>query len=66
MASVRGLEEAFFTCPHCWERVSVLVDKSVSGTQRYVEDCEVCCNPLTLRIRVEDHQLVDLEADAAQ
>jgi Cysteine-rich CPXCG len=28
----------------------------------YVEDCEVCCNPLEIRYTVEDEALVDFEA----
>ena len=35
------MEEAFVTCPHCWENISVLVDVSVNGKHQYVEDCEV-------------------------
>lgn len=32
-----------FTCPHCDERTSMLLELS-AGTQHYVEDCEVCEN----------------------
>ena len=66
MASGRGLEETFFTCPHCWEQVSILVDKSAGGTQRFVEDCEVCCNPLSFVVRIEDFEVADIQADPAQ
>ncbi|MBT5323479.1 MAG: CPXCG motif-containing cysteine-rich protein, partial [Campylobacteraceae bacterium] len=34
--------EHFFTCPYCWERISMLLDPDMSG-EEYVEDCEVCC-----------------------
>lgn len=43
------MTEHFFQCPHCWELISILVDTSVEA-QTYVEDCEVCCNPLEFRI----------------
>ena len=36
--------EHFFQCPYCWEEVSMLLDPSASTS--YVEDCEVCCNPI--------------------
>ena len=60
------MEEAFVTCPHCWENISVLVDVSVNGKHCYVEDCEVCCNPLDFRIHVGDFQVVAIEASIAQ
>jgi len=55
------MEEYFFQCPHCWENISMLVDISVPR-QVYIEDCEVCCNPIELDIQTEDHMitLVDI------
>ncbi len=32
-------------CPYCGESVLVRVDLSVGG-QSYVEDCQVCCQPM--------------------
>ncbi len=60
------MEEEFFTCPHCWERVSILVDVSRNGAHRFVEDCEVCCNPLEFYVVVEAQVVESLEAEAAQ
>lgn len=37
--------EHFFQCPYCWEQISMLLDSSISN-QTYIEDCEVCCNPI--------------------
>ena len=53
--------EHSFTCPYCWEEISMVLDPSVHR-QTYVEDCEVCCNPIELRYVMEDHALVDFEA----
>lgn len=53
--------EHFFQCPYCWETVSVLVDLSV-GVQTYVEDCEVCCNPMELAISCSGGALLGFEA----
>ncbi|MBT3280159.1 MAG: CPXCG motif-containing cysteine-rich protein [Campylobacteraceae bacterium] len=39
--------EHFFTCPYCWERISMLLDPDMSG-EEYVEDCEVCCRPIVI------------------
>lgn len=46
-------------CPYCWETVDIFVDES-AGDQEYVEDCQVCCHPILLRISIEDGRLVDV------
>ena len=38
--------EKFFKCPYCFEKISMILDVSVEGQQTYVEDCEVCCQPI--------------------
>ncbi|MCB0372254.1 MAG: CPXCG motif-containing cysteine-rich protein [Muricauda sp.] len=54
--------EHFFQCPYCWEEISFLLDPSVSR-QTYVEDCEVCCNPIEVMARFENDQLMAFEAN---
>jgi len=51
-----------FTCPHCGERISMQLDLS-SDFQRYIEDCEVCCNPIEISYQAEDGRLVSFRAD---
>ena len=41
--------EQSLRCPYCGERITVLVDHSVD-VQTYIEDCEVCCRPITLTV----------------
>lgn len=53
--------EHFFQCPYCWEEISMLLDSSVID-QTYVEDCEVCCNPIGVTARFLDNELVGFEA----
>ena len=53
--------EFFFTCPYCWEEISVVLDTSVRS-QTYVEDCEVCCHPIQIRYVFEDDAIADFEA----
>ncbi len=50
-----------FTCPYCWEPITMLLDLTVAD-QRYVEDCEVCCNPISLHLRTEHGAVVALDA----
>lgn len=52
--------EHFFQCPYCWEEISMLLDSSVRK-QTYVEDCEVCCNPIQLNVIFEESELISCE-----
>ncbi len=56
--------EHFFPCPFCGETISVLLDPSV-GHQKYIEDCEICCNPLELDVTFEAGELIGFEAQIA-
>ncbi len=62
---VQMLEEHFFQCPYCWEEISVLLDLS-AGSQSYVEDCEVCCNPISISYDSHGAELMSFSADASQ
>ena len=53
--------EHFFQCPYCWEEVSVLLDPSVSQ-QSYIEDCEICCNPIEFKVAFESNELQQFDA----
>ena len=44
-----GLTERSIGCPYCGERISVLVDGSIPE-QNYIEDCEVCCQPIVVEV----------------
>ncbi len=44
-------------CPYCGEVISLVLDPS-AGPQRYIEDCQVCCRPITVDLDV------DAEGDA--
>lgn len=52
--------EHFFQCPYCWEEISFLLDSSVSR-QTYVEDCEVCCNPIEVTAVFENNELAEFQ-----
>ncbi|GAB5493138.1 MAG: hypothetical protein Phog2KO_33530 [Phototrophicaceae bacterium] len=46
------ITEHEFMCPYCWQSVTILLDTSVRR-QSYVEDCEVCCNPIDIRYELD-------------
>jgi len=53
--------EHFFTCPYCWEQISMLLDKT-EETSDYIEDCEVCCRPIEILFKFSNDNLVNFEA----
>lgn len=57
--------EHFFQCPYCWEDVSMLLDPSVNK-QTYVEDCEVCCNPIEVTPRFQEAELIAFDAQSIE
>jgi len=56
------LENRDITCPWCWETIGVELDLSAGG-QRYVEDCQVCCQPIEIAFEVDDGELSDVRAE---
>ncbi|MBN7771391.1 CPXCG motif-containing cysteine-rich protein [Marinobacter daepoensis] len=57
------LEPVLIQCPYCWETLEISVDPSVAE-QEYVEDCQVCCQPILLTIRLDDRLVPSVEARA--
>lgn len=47
------LEFQDHVCPYCGETIDLAVDAS-AGSQRYIEDCPVCCRPMTVVLDVDD------------
>lgn len=58
-------EVAQQSCPWCGESVTLLLDPGSGGSQQYVEDCEVCCRPWTVRVHygADGSARVTLEAE---
>jgi len=53
--------EHFFTCPYCWQDISMLLDPDMR-TEEYVEDCQVCCNPISVRFEIDEDRVIKFEA----
>ncbi|HET8730432.1 MAG TPA: CPXCG motif-containing cysteine-rich protein [Moraxellaceae bacterium] len=56
-----GLQTAVIQCPYCWEQIELLVDCSVDE-QEYIEDCSVCCRPITISVSSADGAIVHIDA----
>lgn len=39
-------------CPYCGESIGILVDGSIPS-QHYIEDCQVCCRPISLSVEID-------------
>ena len=59
------MEEHFFQCPHCWEEISMLLDPSATN-ETYIEDCEVCCNPIQINTIFENQILINLTIQSVE
>jgi transcription elongation factor Elf1 len=56
--------EYSFNCPYCWQKVSFVFDL-LSGSQKYIEDCEVCCQPIEVEYFLEDGEIVSFDSRKA-
>lgn len=39
-------------CPYCGEWINLVLDTS-AGAQQYIEDCQVCCRPISVSLDVD-------------
>jgi len=51
-------DEQELSCPYCGEEVEVQVEAVGPSSERYVEDCPVCCRPWTVSISREGEEVV--------
>jgi hypothetical protein len=51
-----GAASAFHSiqCPYCGERFDTLIETGVGATT-YIEDCQICCQPIELQLQVDSH-----------
>jgi Cysteine-rich CPXCG len=47
-----GMQFRLVECPYCGESFETPVDTS-SGSARYVEDCQICCQPIEFSLEVD-------------
>lgn len=53
---------AWVACPYCGAEIELNLDPGGGATQRYVEDCEVCCRPWQLTVRWGPSGVASVEA----
>ena len=57
--------EKYFKCPFCFEKISMLLDVSTEQMQTYIEDCEVCCNPIQISYEAQNQKVKGFVANKA-
>ena len=53
--------EYYFSCPYCFESGLKLIDFTIRS-QNFIEDCEVCCNPIDFNIELQDGTITSFDA----
>jgi len=48
-----GTRYVVIACPYCGESFETRIDLT-GGSFEYVEDCQICCQPITLKVEVSD------------
>jgi transcription elongation factor Elf1 len=56
------LPERRISCPFCGQQITIVIDTS-AGSQSYVEDCQVCCQPMQISVEADDGVLQTVRAD---
>jgi len=51
-------------CPWCYEPVLFQID-TTQGDHETIEDCQVCCRPISLNVQCEPGRLDDVQAEPA-
>ena len=51
-------------CPHCGETFTLALDVS-EGSAEFIADCEVCCAPMTVAVRIVDGEIERVDVSAA-
>ena len=57
-----SIVERDIRCPYCAEPISILLDPS-AGAQAYIEDCQVCCQPMQIVFDATDGEILELRID---
>ena len=61
------ISERRICCPFCGQSMTIVIDGSVfdgsTGSQSYIEDCEICCRPMQISVQMSVH--VSVETDDA-
>ena len=52
--------EEKFNCPYCGSENSIAIETYIDSRQKLIQDCEICCNPISIQAKIRDGEIVDL------
>jgi hypothetical protein len=58
------VEDVEIACPQCGEVFAIQVDTG-AGSFTTIEDCAVCCRPMTIAVRCRPGEILDIAVAAA-
>lgn len=59
------MTETDVQCPACGEWFAVEIDTSQGEEFETIQDCEVCCRPMSLLARCRPGEVLDVQTEAA-
>lgn len=57
------LDAVTIDCPYCGEPIEILLEPS-EDSQRYIEECQVCCRPITISVTVDEEGGTSVDASS--
>ena len=57
-------DEANYICDACGEEIVIPIDLSAGSSQKYVEDCPVCCRASVIHVEIDENDEVRIWAKA--
>jgi hypothetical protein len=55
--------ELEYLCPSCGEKLSLHIDITGGQRQEFIQDCEVCCRPIRIRIELKAGEAASFNAE---
>ena len=53
-----------FSCPYCGESNTLLLDFTDGPQQEFVVDCEVCCAPIVVQVKMRGREVISINVSA--
>jgi hypothetical protein len=53
--------EHSLVCPYCWQVITMVIEP-LTEQQVYVEDCEMCCNPIQVTFWLDEEDGLEFSA----
>ena len=56
-------DDVTVTCPYCSQSMQIRVDHLAGRRQRFVYDCEVCCQPMAVDLETDGREVLRIEVE---